>query len=146
MPDILTPDTQYAILEERLTGYKLLMDQGFLASKEAVAAALSAQDKAVSAAFMAQEKASGKAEISQTRVNESLNEFRGAMKDQQSTLMPRAETELLIKEARTQIDSVKTQLVESEGRRHGLSVGWGYLVGTIGTIMAVVMAIHTLFK
>ena len=64
------------------------------ADQVAVSAALAAAEKAVAAALTAAKEAVSKAEISQQRTNEGQNEFRAQLKDQASTLMPRAEYRL----------------------------------------------------
>lgn len=74
---------------------------GLLKAQEtAVNAALAAAEKAVAAALAASEKAVNKAELAQGNVNETQNEFRGTLRDQAQTLMPRAEAENLIRELR----------------------------------------------
>jgi len=70
---------------------------------KAVEAALVAAEKAVSAALAASEKAVNKAEISQNKVNETQNEFRGTLRDQASLFMPRTEVESLVREIRVAI-------------------------------------------
>jgi len=64
---------------------------GFKESKEAVAAALAAQKEITSNAFVASEKAIVKAEESQRETNNKSNEFRGQLKDQNETMIPRLE-------------------------------------------------------
>jgi hypothetical protein len=60
--------------------------------------ALRADDKeALQLALGAADKAVNKAEEAQLRVNQTQNEFRGTLKDQAATLMPRTEVEQLIK-------------------------------------------------
>lgn len=74
---------------------------GLLKAQEtAVNAALAAAEKAVAAALAASEKAVNKAELAQGNVNETQNEFRGTLRDQAQTLMPRAEAENLVRELR----------------------------------------------
>jgi len=138
---------------------------GLLASQDkAVTAALAAAEKAVAAALVAAEKAVDKAEVAQQRVNETQNEFRGTLKDQAATLMPRAEAELaftamrelvdaqahLIGELRSRIDigppSLATLQARSDsgiGGSQAIQQGWKYvlalgslLLGLIGLYLA----------
>lgn len=67
--------------------------------KEALKLALDASDRAVN-----------KAEEAQLRVNVSQNEFRGALKDQATTLMPRAEYEVNHRSLQKEVDSVKRMM------------------------------------
>ncbi len=76
------------------------LDQLRTADQLATSTALTAAEKAVAAALSASDKAVDKSEIAQKGVNETQNEFRGTLRDQASTFMPRAETESLIRELR----------------------------------------------
>lgn len=55
----------------------------------------------------AAKEAVNKAETAQGHVNESQNEFRGTLRDQAATLMPRAESELVARELRIQLDDLR---------------------------------------
>lgn len=108
--------------------------------------ALRADDKeALKIALEAASTAVGKAEQAQSKVNETQNEFRGTLKDQAATLMPRTETEQLIKALREEsergragiqkdVDALKTSSTAIEGRSKGLNAGWIYLIGALGAI------------
>lgn len=83
-----------------LDGHRRLMDERDLryskmaeASEKAVAAALGAAEKLTNTAFAASEKAITKAEAAQSSYNASTNEFRGQLRDQAATLMPRFEAD-----------------------------------------------------
>lgn len=70
--------------------------------------ALRADDKeALAIALKAADTATDKAEAAQRRVNETQNEFRGTLKDQATTLMPRAESEAKSKGVQAQIESLQ---------------------------------------
>jgi chromosome segregation ATPase len=90
------------------------LDERFEGQEKAVNAALAAAEKAVTAALSAAEKAVEKAENSQQRVNLTQNEFRGTLADQNATtertMMPRAETELLVKDLRGRIDELSASI------------------------------------
>lgn len=92
------------------------LDQLRSADQTAVAAALSAAEKAVAAALAASEKAVSKAETAQQRVNEGQNEFRGTLKDQAATLMPRTETESIVRELRGLIEGHSATLQNIRSR------------------------------
>lgn len=76
------------------------LDQLRTADQLATSTALTAAEKAVAAALSASDKAVDKSEVAQKGVNEGQNEFRGTLRDQAATFMPRAETESLIRELR----------------------------------------------
>lgn len=96
------------------------LDQLRTADQLATSTALTAAEKAVAAALSASDKAVDKSEIAQKGVNETQNEFRGTLRDQASTFMPRAETESLVRELRGLISA---QAVEIGGLRSRLDVG-----------------------
>jgi len=100
-----------------------------------------AQQQAMSAALAAAEKAVSKAETASEKRFESVNEFRAALGDQTRDLMPRAEVEARFGSLTEKIDGpngVMRRIERSAGRGAGLADGWGYLVGAVGLIAAVV--------
>lgn len=72
----------------------------------------------------------------------SVNEFRGALSDQQRTLMPRSETELAIKAQNEKIDA----LIAANIEKRGISSAWGYVVGAIGLVSTIITVIVLLVK
>jgi hypothetical protein len=96
------------------------VDGLFKSSEVAVNAALVSQEKAVAAALAASEKAVNKAEVAQANVNETQNEFRGTLRDQALTFMPRSEAENLVRELRGLITA---QAEVIAGLRSRLDVG-----------------------
>jgi len=123
---------------------KEYVDQRFASSEVAVTTALSSAEKAVTAALTAAEKAVEKAEAAQGRVNETQNEFRGTLKDQAAELMPRAETELLVKDLLGQIGDLRTSRDASSG---GISVlvwmiGIGLILLSIIVSSSIYFATH----
>ena len=133
------------------------VDGLFNAQETAVNAALVAQEKAVAAALAASEKAVNKAEVAQANVNSTQNEFRGTLRDQARDLMPRIETENLIRELRnlmgaqneviaglrSRLDvgppSLTTLQARSDndaGRRMSTTQGWAYVIAAAGAASA----------
>lgn len=107
-------------LDELAKSERDRVDGLFRTSETAVNAALVAQEKAVAAALAASEKAVNKAEAAQGNVNETQNEFRGSLKDQATTQMPRAEAEVTFRELRGLI-AAQDQVIT--GLRSRLDVG-----------------------
>lgn len=118
---------------------KEYVDQRFAASETATTTALSAAEKAVSAALTAAEKAVTKAEASQEKVNVTQNEFRGTLKDQAADLMPRAETELLITDLRSQIGELRGT------RREGIGVSANIVAAVITIAVMAVGAVASIY-
>lgn len=118
----------------------------------AVEDALAAQKELTNAAFASSEKAIVKAEDAQREYNVRSNEFRGQLDDQAQTLMPRAETNVLLRAmedkvltaARTNADKIEelSKKLESisirqttiEGKGSGAHSLWLIIFGVITTI------------
>lgn len=133
-----------ALLKETDLRYQ----QRFDAQQKALEAALLAQEKAVQTAMIAAEKAVAKAEVAAEKRFDSNNEFREQLRDQAGTLMPRAEAENRIASLGEKIEDLKAlilqiqgQALEVQGRSTGRSDVWGYLVGGVGIITAIVAII-----
>jgi hypothetical protein len=146
------------------------LDERLNAQETAVSAALAAAEKAVAAALSASDKAVTKAEIAQAKVNETQNEFRGSLRDQAATQMPRQEAENVFRELRALLatQATATQTLTSRidvgppslsvlqarsdnqiGRREGIGLTANMIVafatviiGVIGAIAAVLIATH----
>lgn len=99
-----------------------------------------AQEKAVAAALAAAKEAVAKAEAAAEKRFEGLNEFRGTLKDQQATLMPRAEIVALLKAMDEKIqnnDARVSQIVNrAEGANWFLSLVSGLVGLAVGGIVA----------
>jgi ABC-type Na+ efflux pump permease subunit len=98
-------------------------EERFKAAEEAVKAALVAAKELTAAAFASSEKAIVKAEDAQKSYNERTNELRGALNDQNKTLLPRNEAdtrfaaiEEKVEEAKTGIASLRESRSEGSGK------------------------------
>lgn len=128
------------------------------------------QKQAVSAALSAQEKAVGKAETAAEKRFDSVNEFRAQLSDQANTFMPRAEAEAiagrlgermqelatagqswvtrvemsaLIDRQAERITELTDRVNRAEGKGAGLSAAWIYAlaaIGAIGTLVSIYLA------
>lgn len=134
------------IIEERAkteTEREKSINERFAASEKAVQAALAAAEKAVTTALISAEKAVDKAEAAQLRVNETQNEFRGTLRDQASALMPRSETELMVKDLRSQIEAIRGSRREGIGASTEVIYRFAsILVAAVGVIVAAYIATH----
>jgi hypothetical protein len=91
----------------------------------------------VDAALSAAKEAVTKAELASDKRFEGVNEFRGALNDQQRTLIPRAEAELRFNGNEARLATLERLHSESKGGRRGGRETWGYLVGAIGVLLAI---------
>jgi hypothetical protein len=129
-------DNKYA---ERYESSQTAMNAAFVAQQTALAAGLAAQKLAVDAALAAADRAVTKAEVAAEKRFEGVNEFRATLADQQRTLMPRGECELIFKGLTDKIDLLSKQLGVVAGQRSGVSEGWGMAIGAFGIVAAIVM-------
>lgn len=90
------------------------------------------QQREVGLALAAVKEASSKEETATEKRFEGVNEFRAALSDQQRTLMPRAESELLIKSLDERITRMAFTLSEKKGEGAGIKNAWAYLLALVG--------------
>jgi len=144
-----TIDTLRAYLLALMISNDTKYTERFEAQQIAMATALTAQKLAVDTALGAADRAVTKAEVAAEKRFDSVNEFRGLVADQQRTLMPRAESELLFKQLNEKIDTLNSTLtgkidtntqalLVSGAQKAGLKDGWAYLIGGIGLIGGIV--------
>ncbi len=120
-------------LEEHLT-YKIKEAEArtterFALSRQAVDAALAASEKAINAAMAAAEKAVTKAEVAAEKRFDSVNEFRAAMKDQQSTFADKIQTDF-------RLAALEKRLENATGRTEGAGIMTYIIVQIVLTIAA----------
>jgi len=128
-----------SVIDERDRMYKERDD----ARRTAVDAAFAAQKEAINTAMAAADRAVSKAELATEKRFESVNEFRATLDNQQRTLIPRAEVDVLMRGSSEKIiDLIKTQdelksvISEWQAERIGVRGGWGYAVGAVGFMLA----------
>lgn len=126
-------DLVLSIIEANDTRYS----QRFEASKEAISSALNAAKEAIAAALTSQDRAVQKAEAASEKRFESVNEFRSTLADQQRTLMPRQEAEIMFRGFTDKITALELRMTETTGSRMGIGQGWGYAAGAVGLVLAV---------
>ena len=90
----------------------LRYQQRFDAQEKAVRDALAAAKEAVTAALIAADRAVTKAELASERRFEGVNEFRAQLADQAATLMPRAESTLILNTINDKVDVAVARIDE----------------------------------
>ena len=96
-----------------------------------------AQKEAINAALAAADRAVAKAEAATEKRFESVNEFRGTLDNQQRTLIPRSEVNVMIRGLEDKIDNL-TKIIDAQtAERAGIKGGWGYAVGVFGLVLTV---------
>ncbi|GAC1497471.1 MAG: hypothetical protein NVS1B6_03140 [Steroidobacteraceae bacterium] len=132
------------------------VDLAFVAQQSNITLALAAQKEFAGAAMHAAQEAVNKAEAASERRFAGVNEFRAQLGDQQRTLMPRAEVEVLVagltdkiaiaqSDLRKFMEVTATTLARSDGSKSGVHAGWGWAVGAIG-LMTTILTLFTAFK
>lgn len=122
--DLVTLESRLARLETRLDGGDVPLREHFesrmKAQEERVVLALTAADRAVTKAEQAAEKRF-----------ESLNEFRGALSDQQAKLPTRGEMDAAIAVLSVRLDSINDRVTRAEGKGAGAWQAWVALGGLV---------------
>jgi hypothetical protein len=116
----------------------LRYQQRFTAQSDALSAAFAAAKEAVAAARDAQDRAVLKAEVAADKRFESVNEFRKSLTDQQQTFMPRQESLALHASAVEKLAAIEKAMDQMTAERMGIKGGWGYAVGLVGFVMALI--------
>jgi hypothetical protein len=127
-----------------ISGNDKRYEERFLASQKALELGLAGQKSEISAALAAADRAVLKAEAATEKRFESVNEFRGTLDNQQRTLIPRSEVDVLIRGLDEKIlnntkliETVQIRQREMESQRQGVVGGWGYAVGIVGFLLAI---------
>jgi len=100
----MTGEERCDVLEARLNAQRELMDERDRRYDER----FKATDERTNLALISSEKAVAKAEIATEKRFDAVNEFRGQLKDQAATLMPRAEVDTRFNALAEKIESIKT--------------------------------------
>ncbi len=129
-------------LTERVAALDRLMEAKFVtfdvlvrSQAEKVALALTAADKAVTKAEMATEKRF-----------ESVNEFRASLADQTTSLVTKTEFGAKVDSLAEKLGDITDRMNRAEGKGAGAGALWGWIVGALGVLSAVVVMANALFK
>jgi hypothetical protein len=107
----------------------------FAAAKEAVAAALASQEKATAAAFAAANEAVKTAQQANEKRLDSVNEFRGQLKDQTATLVTRTEVAVQFKAMADKVEEMTRALTEIRARGEGAATLWTASIAVVGLVI-----------
>lgn len=91
--------------------------------------------------FTDQRDAVMKAELATEKRFEGVNEFRAQLADQARELMPRSETEALLRVLSEKVASLADAAHQSAGSRRGADQVVGYVFGAVGLLVGVVAAV-----
>lgn len=166
--------TQKDMSDQRFADQAIAISTAFAANEKAITAAFAANEKLVTAAFNATEKATSaalaaakeavvKAEAASERRFDSVNEFRGQLKDQAASFITRDEYSAQLKslgdkldaatvnfssqldratsQLNTSIASLTASRATTEGRTTGRAELWAIIIGAVSVVL-VAMAIY----
>ena len=119
----------YAIINERDQRYSQRFDS---------------QERAVAAALAAAKEAVVKAELQANSKFESVNEFRGQLKDQQLTLIPRTEADIKFNALAGRLATVESRQTLTTGQSEGAATLWALIGGAVVLALGVGAPILTL--
>jgi len=132
--------------EQRFDASQQALTVGFAAAKAAVDASFAAQKEAINAALAAADRAVSKAELATEKRFESVNEFRATLDNQQRTLIPRTEVDVTVRgleekitQVAKQLDQLRSERAGQVAERRGTKDGYGYAVGIVGFVIAMMM-------
>lgn len=135
-----TIDSLREYMDSMLAASDLRYQQRFDAQEKAVRDALAAAEKAVAAAMSAASLAVTKAEISAEKRLDSVNEFRGQLRDQAATLLPRIEAAQRFGAIESQLERVGTASADHLANSAGKSSITGTLWGVVGAVGGAIIA------
>jgi len=127
-------DVRYA---QRFEASQAAIAAAFLAQQTAMTTAFAAQKLSVDAALEAAKTAVNKAEVAAEKRFESVNEFRATLADQQRSLMPRSEAEILIRSLTDKMEVMEKTLASMSGQRSGMSTAVGIAIAIGGIVIGV---------
>lgn len=102
--------------------------------------------QATQAALAAADRAVNKAETASEKRFDAVNEFRATLADQQRNLMPRNETELLIKALNEKIDSLNLTTISRQSQSVGQKEGIGIITGVAVLVSIIVGVLFRFLK
>ena len=101
-------------------------------------ALLKERDERMIQRYASMELAVNKAETATEKRFEGVNEFRAQLGDQSRTLMPRIETEVLMKNMNDKIEALTTKVEKQENMKAGGSSMIAYIVAGISLVITVI--------
>ncbi len=130
-----TIDTLRAHITSLIEGNDKRYEERFITSQKALELGLAAAKSEIAAALAAADRAVQKAEAATEKRFESVNEFRGTLDNQQRTLIPRSEVDVLVSGLNEKISQLTKQMDNLSAERIGIKGGWGYAVGALGFVL-----------
>jgi hypothetical protein len=116
------PSFQELVVE--LDGFRKLMDERDRRYEDR----FTAMDEKTGLALTSSEKAVAKAETATEKRFDAVNEFRGQLKDQAATLLPRSEASVEFISLRKDLEELKKSVTMSQGRTSGFNASWGIAI------------------
>lgn len=122
----------------RVDSLKLHFESIQMEKDKAITAALAAAKEAVTAALVSSEKAVDKAELNAEKWRLNANEWRGAMNDREKLFVSTPEYAVWKNAVDVSLADINRKLNLSAGKGLERREGFGYAVGAVGIIAALV--------
>jgi hypothetical protein len=123
------PSYYYSITLEQLYAMIVEMDRRYEQR-------FNAQDKAVAAALDSAKEAVLKAEVASEKRFESINEFRGQLRDQQQTFVTRDEVAIRFRAVEDRVQRLDEMALKNQARLEGFNWLWGIAGTAFGMLVA----------
>jgi hypothetical protein len=130
-----TVDTALEHVMAQIASNDRRYEERFAASQKALELGLAGTKSEINAALVAADRAVQKAEAASEKRFEGVNEFRSTLSDQQRTLIPRQEVDVLVRGLDEKIAQLTKQFDAVIAERGGVKVGYGYAVGVAGFVL-----------
>lgn len=127
--------------QQRFEAQSDALDAAFLSQQTAMTTAFVVAEKAVQAALAAADRAVSKAELAADKRFESVNEFRQTLDDQQRTLMPRQEADVIFRGLAEKVGALERRITQRDAESSGTKGGWVLAIGAIGFVVMMLSAL-----
>lgn len=133
------------MLNERYQTQTKALDAAFVAQQAAVATSFDASEKAMAAALLAAKEAVDKAAVSTEKRFDSVTELLAQLNAANSALLPRSEAEARMADLDRRVTDIKSTVDKgftgTDTRSAAGKEYWGYMVGAVGLLIAIVVPI-----
>ncbi len=131
-------------LEQLIMNHETMDLQRHLSEHTAVIVAQQAMSATLLQTQLTTNDALRKAEVAIEKRFDSVNEFRAQLGDQARTFLPRPEFDIQQLAMGARIAALEKSVNDFQGRKSGVFEGWGWAVGIVSLLIAIMGAVLTL--
>ena len=141
-----TPENLYHFFMRVIESNDSKYAQRFNDLQHYIQAAVDYQKESIHASLKSAETAVLKAEMASEKRFDAVNEFRNTLADQQRTLMPRSEAEIVSKGIDSRLDEISNKLMIRQGEKRGTTETYAGMVSIISIIIALASVLISFYK